>query len=97
MQLGAKLLMVTSFHVCVRLSPRRFRQLVERLLQFISTRLFPAEPDDLPPLAKCAWWIPSATKVLGLFSELHTHHIAAGVSKPGVVHEGRSLAGFPPS
>lgn len=55
----------------VRLSARRFRQLVERLLQFISTRLFPAEPDELPPLAKCSWWVPSATKVLSLFSESH--------------------------
>ncbi|KAK1905156.1 putative E3 ubiquitin-protein ligase HECTD2, partial [Dissostichus eleginoides] len=44
------------------------KQLVERLLQFISTRLFPAEPDELPPLTKCSWWIPSATKVLSLFN-----------------------------
>lgn len=58
--------------VYVRLSARRFRQLVERLLQFISTRLFPAEPDEFPPLSKCSWWIPSATKVLSLFSESHT-------------------------
>ncbi|XP_053292088.1 probable E3 ubiquitin-protein ligase HECTD2 isoform X1 [Pleuronectes platessa] len=55
-------------HWLKRLSTRRFRQLVERLLQFISTRLFPAEPDELPPLAKCSWWIPSATKVLSLFN-----------------------------
>uniref|UniRef100_A0A3Q4GJT9 HECT-type E3 ubiquitin transferase n=1 Tax=Neolamprologus brichardi TaxID=32507 RepID=A0A3Q4GJT9_NEOBR len=51
-------------HWFKKLSARRFRQLVERLLQFISTRLFPAEPDEFPPLSKCAWWIPSATKVL---------------------------------
>uniref|UniRef100_A0AAQ4P8I7 HECT-type E3 ubiquitin transferase n=1 Tax=Gasterosteus aculeatus aculeatus TaxID=481459 RepID=A0AAQ4P8I7_GASAC len=55
-------------HWLKKLSARRFRQPVERLLQFISTRLFPAEPDELPPLAKCSWWIPSATKVLGLFN-----------------------------
>ncbi|XP_031610121.2 probable E3 ubiquitin-protein ligase HECTD2 [Oreochromis aureus] len=55
-------------HWFKKLSARRFRQLVERLLQFISTRLFPAEPDELPPLSKCAWWIPSATKVLSLFN-----------------------------
>uniref|UniRef100_A0A3B4XG34 HECT-type E3 ubiquitin transferase n=1 Tax=Seriola lalandi dorsalis TaxID=1841481 RepID=A0A3B4XG34_SERLL len=57
-------------HWLKRLSARRFRQLVERLLQFISTRLFPAEPDELPPLAKCSWWIPSATKVLSLFNSV---------------------------
>ncbi|MEQ2198557.1 putative E3 ubiquitin-protein ligase HTD2, partial [Xenoophorus captivus] len=61
-------------HWLKRLSARRFRQLVERLLQFISTRLFPAEPDELPPSAKCSWWIPSATKVLSLFSRSHKHH-----------------------
>ncbi|KAJ4921946.1 hypothetical protein JOQ06_021717 [Pogonophryne albipinna] len=55
-------------HWLKKLSARRFRQLVERLLQFISTRLFPAEPDELPPLTKCSWWIPSATKVLSLFN-----------------------------
>ncbi|XP_072413883.1 probable E3 ubiquitin-protein ligase HECTD2 [Chiloscyllium punctatum] len=47
---------------------RRFKQLVERLLQFISLRLFPAKPDDLPPMAKCTWWIPSATRVLALLN-----------------------------
>lgn len=56
--------------VCVsRLSVRRFKQLVERLLQFISSRLFPADPEELPPLSRCSWWIPAATKVLSLFSE----------------------------
>lgn len=62
-----------------RLSARRFRQLVERLLQFISTRLFPADPDELPPSSKCSWWIPSATKVLSLFSKLHTNLTAGCV------------------
>ncbi|XP_031435226.1 probable E3 ubiquitin-protein ligase HECTD2 [Clupea harengus] len=55
-------------HWFKRLSPRRFKQLVERLLQFISTRLFPATPDDLPPISKCSWWIPSATRVLALLN-----------------------------
>ncbi len=80
--------------VCIRLSARRFRQLVERLLQFISTRLFPAEPDELPPLSKCSWWIPSATKVLGLFSEClslshkhtHTHTYIAHIRRHDLVH-----------
>uniref|UniRef100_A0A671X9Y0 HECT-type E3 ubiquitin transferase n=1 Tax=Sparus aurata TaxID=8175 RepID=A0A671X9Y0_SPAAU len=66
-------------HWLKKLSARRFRQLVERLLQFISTRLFPAEPDELPPLAKCSWWIPSATKVLGLFNA------ANSVSSPPIM------------
>ncbi|XP_029986108.1 probable E3 ubiquitin-protein ligase HECTD2, partial [Sphaeramia orbicularis] len=66
-------------HWLKRLSARRFRQLVERLLQFISTRLFPAEADELPPLAKCSWWIPSATKVLGLFNA------ANSVSSPPIM------------
>ncbi|XP_028324312.1 probable E3 ubiquitin-protein ligase HECTD2 isoform X2 [Gouania willdenowi] len=66
-------------HWLKKLSPRRFRTLVERLLQFISTRLFPAEPDDLPPLSKCSWWIPSATKVLSLFNA------ANSVSSPPIM------------
>ncbi|XP_067466935.1 probable E3 ubiquitin-protein ligase HECTD2 isoform X1 [Thunnus thynnus] len=66
-------------HWLKKLSARRFRQLVERLLQFISTRLFPAEPDELPPLTKCSWWIPSATKVLGLFNA------ANSVSSPPIM------------
>uniref|UniRef100_A0A8C8BZX7 HECT-type E3 ubiquitin transferase n=1 Tax=Oncorhynchus tshawytscha TaxID=74940 RepID=A0A8C8BZX7_ONCTS len=47
---------------------KRFKQLVERLHFFISTRLFPAKPEELPPMAKCYWWIPSATKVLSLLN-----------------------------
>ncbi|KAM6956864.1 putative E3 ubiquitin-protein ligase HECTD2 [Aplochiton taeniatus] len=66
-------------HWFKKLSARRFRQLVERVLQFISTRLFPAEPDDLPPLAKCSWWVPSATKVLALFNA------ANSVSSPPIM------------
>uniref|UniRef100_A0A3P8T2B1 HECT-type E3 ubiquitin transferase n=1 Tax=Amphiprion percula TaxID=161767 RepID=A0A3P8T2B1_AMPPE len=66
-------------HWLKKLSARRFRQLVERLLQFISTRLFPAEPDELPPLTKCSWWIPSATKVLSLFNA------ANSVSSPPIM------------
>lgn len=55
-------------HWFKKLSQRRFKQLVERLLQFISTRLFPARPEELPPMAKCSWWIPSATRVLALLN-----------------------------
>lgn len=55
-------------HWLKKLSQRRFKQLVERLLQFISTRLFPARPEELPPMAKCSWWIPSAIRVLALLN-----------------------------
>eukprot|EP00058_Branchiostoma_floridae_P022610 XP_002608100.1 hypothetical protein BRAFLDRAFT_91422 [Branchiostoma floridae] len=51
-----------------RLPAVQFRDIVDRLLQFISVRLFPPKQDELPPLAKCGWWIPSATKVLALFN-----------------------------
>ncbi|CAL1526466.1 unnamed protein product, partial [Lymnaea stagnalis] len=46
----------------------RFRAIIERIHNFISGRLFPPKPGDLPPLAKCSWWIPSATKVLALLN-----------------------------
>uniref|UniRef100_F7BTG6 Probable E3 ubiquitin-protein ligase HECTD2 n=1 Tax=Monodelphis domestica TaxID=13616 RepID=F7BTG6_MONDO len=49
-------------------SQKRFKQLVDRLLQFISLRLFPAKPEEFPPMTKCSWWIPSATKVLALLN-----------------------------
>lgn len=55
-------------YVWFRISQKRFKQLVDRLLQFISLRLFPAKPEEFPPMVKCTWWIPSATKVLALFS-----------------------------
>ncbi|XP_041271880.1 probable E3 ubiquitin-protein ligase HECTD2 isoform X3 [Onychostruthus taczanowskii] len=51
-----------------QISQKRFKQVVERLLQFISLRLFPAKPEEFPPMVKCTWWIPSATKVLALFN-----------------------------
>ncbi|XP_011918607.1 PREDICTED: probable E3 ubiquitin-protein ligase HECTD2 [Cercocebus atys] len=56
------------FVIFTRLSQKRFKQLVERLLQFISLRLFPAKPEEFPPLTKCSWWIPSAAKVLALLN-----------------------------
>uniref|UniRef100_A0AAY5JWI6 HECT-type E3 ubiquitin transferase n=1 Tax=Esox lucius TaxID=8010 RepID=A0AAY5JWI6_ESOLU len=55
-------------HWFKKLSQKRFKLLVERLHLFISTRLFPAKPEELPPMAKCSWWIPSATKVLSLLN-----------------------------
>ncbi|XP_042816676.1 probable E3 ubiquitin-protein ligase HECTD2 isoform X6 [Panthera tigris] len=55
-------------HWFKKLSQKRFKQLVERLLQFISLRLFPAKPEEFPPITKCSWWIPSASKVLSLLN-----------------------------
>ncbi|CDQ61417.1 unnamed protein product [Oncorhynchus mykiss] len=55
-------------HWFKKLSQKRFKQLVERLHLFISTRLFPVKAEELPPMAKCSWWIPSATKVLSLLN-----------------------------
>ena len=46
-----------------------FRALVEKVNLFISVRLFPPHPGDLPPPPKCAWWIPSAIKVLAVLSK----------------------------
>ncbi|CAL8297862.1 unnamed protein product [Merluccius merluccius] len=60
--------------------PRRFSQLVQRLLQLISSRLVPSDGDDLlPPPAKTCWWIPSATKILSLLNA------ANSVSSPAIV------------
>ncbi|XP_062331173.1 probable E3 ubiquitin-protein ligase HECTD2 isoform X1 [Osmerus eperlanus] len=55
-------------HWLKKLSSKRLKHLVERVHLFISTRLFPSKPEELPPLAKCSWWIPSATKVLSLLN-----------------------------
>ncbi|KAM9011355.1 putative E3 ubiquitin-protein ligase HECTD2 isoform 2-T2 [Ara ararauna] len=55
-------------HWSKKISQKRFKQLVDRLLQFISLRLFPAKPEEFPPMVKCTWWIPSAAKVLALFN-----------------------------
>lgn len=59
------------FKIFTRLSQKRFKQLVERLLQFISLRLFPAKPEEFPPISKCSWWIPSTSKVLALLSRFY--------------------------
>ncbi|XP_053164180.1 probable E3 ubiquitin-protein ligase HECTD2 isoform X2 [Hemicordylus capensis] len=59
-------------HWFKKLSQKRFKQVMDRLLQFISLRLFPAKPEELPPLEKCTWWIPSATKTLSLFNSANS-------------------------
>ncbi|XP_071946832.1 probable E3 ubiquitin-protein ligase HECTD2 [Antedon mediterranea] len=55
-------------HWFKRLPVTAFSGIVSRLVQFISVRLSPPENSDLPPLIKCSWWIPSATKVLALLN-----------------------------
>ena len=61
---------ICDVHVCIfRMERDRFRGILERLHNFIACRLFPPKPQDLPPLAKCSWWIPCATKVMALLSE----------------------------
>lgn len=51
-----------------KLSGDRVQALLERLNSFISIRLFPPKPQDLPPMQKCSWWIPSSTKVMALLN-----------------------------
>nr|XP_042904341.1 probable E3 ubiquitin-protein ligase HECTD2 [Parasteatoda tepidariorum] len=47
----------------------RLRQLVKRILQFITIREFPpANGHKLPSISKSRWWIPSATRVLALIN-----------------------------
>ncbi|KAH9524841.1 putative E3 ubiquitin-protein ligase HTD2 [Bulinus truncatus] len=55
-------------HWIKRLPSERFAAVIERIHNFISVRLFPPNSGELPPMAKCSWWIPSATKVLALFN-----------------------------
>ena len=55
-----------------RVDAKRFKQLVSKLHSFISCRLFPPKLQDLPPMSKCTWWIPSTTKVLALLSKYET-------------------------
>ncbi|CAL8258970.1 unnamed protein product [Lota lota] len=62
-----------------RVPPRRFQQLVQRLLHLISTRLVPCDEDELPPPAKTSWWIPTATKILSLLNA------ANSVSSPAIM------------
>ena len=61
---------ICDLHICIfRMERDRFRGILERLHNFIACRLFPPKPEDLPPLTKCSWWIPCATKVMALLSE----------------------------
>ncbi|XP_065882885.1 probable E3 ubiquitin-protein ligase HECTD2 isoform X2 [Dysidea avara] len=61
-------------HWFCRYKPARFGDLVSKILQFISVRLFPPNPSELPPPMKCTWWIPSATKVLALLNAANSLH-----------------------
>ncbi|KAL4231209.1 putative E3 ubiquitin-protein ligase HTD2 [Mactra antiquata] len=55
-------------HWMKKLTPDRMQALLERLNSFVSIRLFPPKPQDLPPMHKCSWWIPSSTKVMALLN-----------------------------
>lgn len=56
-------------YVIFRLPVQKFKDILQRLHNLIACRLFPPKQQDLPALAKCTWWIPSATKVLALISK----------------------------
>ena len=53
-----------------RFETPKLLDLIHKLQNFISRRLFPPKPEELPSIQKCTWWIPSATKVLALLSQL---------------------------
>ncbi|XP_072041888.1 LOW QUALITY PROTEIN: probable E3 ubiquitin-protein ligase HECTD2 [Amphiura filiformis] len=63
-----------------RLATDKFKLIVERLIQFISVRLFPPDPAELPAIGKCSWWVPSATKVIALLNAANT------LSVPNKIH-----------
>ncbi|XP_067930960.1 probable E3 ubiquitin-protein ligase HECTD2 [Watersipora subatra] len=50
----------------------QFKVLVLKLNKFISQRLFPVNPTDLPPMSKCHWWMPSCCKVLAILNATNT-------------------------
>lgn len=55
-------------HWLRKLESARFKAVIRRLHSFISTRLFPTRPAELPPISKSSWWIPSAIKTLALLN-----------------------------
>lgn len=56
--------------ILFRSQPDRLRQLVKRILQFITIREFPpANGQKLPSISKSRWWIPCATRILALISK----------------------------
>ncbi|KAL0269439.1 UNVERIFIED_CONTAM: hypothetical protein PYX00_007173 [Menopon gallinae] len=46
----------------------KLRMILRHILQFITIRHFPPADKSLPPLGKCRWWIPTATRALALLS-----------------------------
>ncbi|GFY77850.1 probable E3 ubiquitin-protein ligase HECTD2 [Trichonephila inaurata madagascariensis] len=55
--------------------PERLRQLVKRILQFITIREFPpANGHKLPSISKSRWWIPSATRLLALINTANSRN-----------------------
>lgn len=49
--------------------PDHFREIIAKVQQFISVRLFPPDPSELPSSSKSTWWLSSAAKVLALLNE----------------------------
>jgi hypothetical protein len=88
-------------HVCFfRIERGKFHEIISKLQKFITCRLFPERPEDLPPITKSAWWIPSATKVLALLSKLRLLIVGVGQSigytASGLgIHQAANFA-FPP-
>ncbi|XP_054709612.1 probable E3 ubiquitin-protein ligase HECTD2 [Uloborus diversus] len=53
----------------------RIRQLVKRILQFITIREFPpANGHKLPSISKSRWWIPCATRILALINTANSRN-----------------------
>ena len=73
--------------VCVvSVDTKTFHELVSKLQKFISCRLFPQKVDDLPPMSKCSWWIPSVTKVMALLSKLPLYSVVLLVQHQAARH-----------
>jgi len=79
-----------------RLPLKEYKGILTRMKQFITTRLFPSN-NDLPPLEKCVWWIPTAVKVLALQNAAnfqanppvvsHTHFYVEAIDNLDLVRE----------
>lgn len=55
-------------HWIKELQPTEFKAIINRLNSFITWKMFPNRPQDLPHPSKCTWWVPSAVKVIALFN-----------------------------
>ncbi|CAE1250212.1 HECTD2 [Acanthosepion pharaonis] len=55
-------------HWIKELQSTEFKSIINRLNSFITWKMFPNRPQDLPHPSKCTWWVPSAVKVMALFN-----------------------------